>query len=49
MFIALFVILLLAWVLGWGLMHTAGFFIHLLLLAAVVSLIFHFVSPRSTA
>ena len=48
MFIALFVILLLMWALGFGVMHTAGFLIHLLLLAALVSLVIHFVAPRST-
>ena len=46
MFIGLFVILLLLWALGFGVMHTAGFLIHLLLIAAVVSLIAHFFSPR---
>ena len=45
MFIALFVILLLLWVLGFGVMHAAGFLVHLLLIAAVVSLIVHLVRP----
>jgi hypothetical protein len=46
MFVALFVILLLLWVLGFGVMHTAGFFIHLLLIAALISLVVHFVGPK---
>ncbi len=39
----LFVVLLIAWILGWGVFHVAGFFIHLLLIAAIVSLVLHFV------
>jgi hypothetical protein len=39
----LFVILLIAWILGWGVFHVAGFIIHLLLIAAIVSLVLHFV------
>jgi len=46
MFLGLFLVLVLLWALGFGVMHTAGFFIHLLLIAAVISLIFHFVGPR---
>ena len=48
MFIALFVILLLLWIFGWTAMHAAGFAIHLLLLAAIISLIVHFVRPRGS-
>jgi len=43
----LFVVLLVAWVLGWGVFHVAGGLIHLLLILAVISLILHFV--RGTA
>ena len=39
----LFIILLLAWIFGWGVFHIAGGLIHLLLIFAVVSLILHFV------
>ena len=46
MFIGLFIILLLAWVLGFGVMHVASLMIHILLLAALVSLVMHFVAPR---
>jgi hypothetical protein len=46
MFIALFVILLLLWIFGFTAMHVAGFAIHLLLIAAVVALILHFVRPH---
>ena len=46
MLIVLFVILLLLWLFGWLAMHAAGFAIHILLLLALVSLVFHFVRPR---
>jgi hypothetical protein len=39
----LFVVLLLAWILGWGVFHVVGGLIHLLLILAAVSLILHFV------
>jgi predicted membrane protein len=48
MFIGLFVILLVLWALGFGVMHTAGFLIHILLIAALISLVIHFVAPRSS-
>jgi hypothetical protein len=43
MFIALFFVLLIAWVLGWTVFHVAGGLIHLLLVIAVISLVLHFV------
>lgn len=46
MFFILFVLLLVAWLLGWGAFHVAGGMIHLLLVIAVISLIFHFVKGR---
>jgi len=45
----LFVILLLAWIMGWGVFHVAGAMIHLLLLFAVISLVLHFVAGARTA
>ena len=39
----LFVVLLVAWILGWGVFHVAGALIHLLLILAVVALILHFI------
>jgi hypothetical protein len=42
-FTVLFIILLCAWILGFGVFHVAGFLIHLLLIAAVIALILHFV------
>jgi hypothetical protein len=48
-FTILFVVLLLAWILGFGVFHVAGALIHLLLILAVISLILHFVrGTRST-
>jgi Family of unknown function (DUF5670) len=46
MFMALFIVLLVAWLVGWGAFHVAGGLIHLLLIVAVISLIFHFVHGR---
>jgi hypothetical protein len=46
-FTILFVVLLLAWILGFGVFHVAGGLIHLLLIVAVIALILHFV--RGTA
>ncbi len=43
MFIALFLVLLVAWVMGFTVFHVAGGLIHLLLIVALVSLVLHFV------
>lgn len=42
-FTILFVILLIGWILGWGVFHVASGLIHILLIVAVISLILHFV------
>ena len=47
MLLALFIILLLAWIFGWGVFHVAGGLIHILLIVAVIALIVHLV--RGTA
>lgn len=44
MFIILAIILAVAWLFGFTMLHAAGFAIHILLIAAVISLIVHFVS-----
>jgi hypothetical protein len=49
MFLGLFVILLLMWMLGFFAFHVAGGLIHLLLIVAVISLVFHFIRGRSVA
>jgi hypothetical protein len=46
MLMIVFVVLLVAWLLGWGVFHVAGGLIHLLVLVAVVSLVLHFVRGR---
>jgi hypothetical protein len=46
MLIALAVILGIAWIIGFTMYHVASFAIHILLLAAVVSLVLHFVRGR---
>jgi Family of unknown function (DUF5670) len=48
-FSILFVILLIAWIMGWGVFHVAGAMIHLLLVVALISLILHFVRGPSAA
>ena len=42
MFLALFVIFLVCWLLGFLAFHVAGGLIHLLLVIAVISLVVHF-------
>jgi len=49
MFLALFVILLIMWLLGLFAFHVAGGLIHLLLIIAVISLVVHFFKGRSVA
>ena len=48
MFLILALVLILLWVGGFVMFHTAGFFIHLLLVFAVISIIFHFLRGRSS-
>jgi len=49
MFLIIGIVLLLAWVGGFVVFHTAGFLIHILLIFAVISIIFHFLRGSSTA
>ena len=49
MFLILALVLILAWIGGFVVFHTAGFLIHLLLIFAAISIILHFVRGRSTA
>jgi hypothetical protein len=48
MFIVLAIILGIAWLLGFTMFHVAGFAIHILLIAAVISLIVHFMKGGRT-
>jgi uncharacterized protein DUF5670 len=48
MLVWLAVILLIAWLLGWGVFHVAGGLIHLLLVIAVVVFLINFISGRRT-
>jgi uncharacterized membrane protein (DUF485 family) len=48
MLVWLAVILLVAWLLGWGVFHVAGGLIHLLLVIAVVVFLINFISGRRT-
>jgi Family of unknown function (DUF5670) len=47
MFLILSLVLVLAWIAGFVVFHVAGFFIHILLILAVISIILHF--ARGTA
>lgn len=46
MWIGFAVLLILAWVFGFIVLHVSSFLIHLLLVVAVVALIYHFVRGR---
>jgi len=48
MFWGLALVLFILWILGFGVFHVAGGLIHILLIAAVISIIVHFVSGRRT-
>jgi hypothetical protein len=48
-FMILFVVLLVAWLLGISVFHVAGGFIHILLIVAVISLVLHFVRGRAAS
>jgi uncharacterized membrane protein YtjA (UPF0391 family) len=48
MLVWLAVILLVAWLLGWGVFHAAGGLIHILLVIAVVVFLINFISGRRT-
>jgi hypothetical protein len=45
-FLILFILLFVAWVLGWLAFHVTGGLIHILLIVAVITLIVHFVRGR---
>ncbi len=42
MFLIIGLVLIIAWFGGFAVFHVAGFFIHLLLIFAVISIVFHF-------
>jgi uncharacterized protein DUF5670 len=46
MLVWLAVILLIAWLLGWGVFHVAGGLIHLLLIVALVVFLINFITGR---
>jgi hypothetical protein len=48
-FLALFLVLLVGWLLAWATYHVAGGLIHLLLIFAVISLIVHIFQGRRAA
>ena len=48
MLVWLAVILLVAWLLGWGVFHVAGGLIHILLIIALVVFLINFITGRRT-
>lgn len=47
MFLAIAIVLLVLWMLGFGVFHVAGGLIHILIVIAVIALVWHFVAGRS--
>jgi hypothetical protein len=46
MFLVIALLLVVAWLAGFIVFHVTAFFIHLLLILAVIALIVHFVRPK---
>ena len=46
MFVAVAVILVVAWLLGFSVFHVAGGLIHLLLILALIAIVWHFIGGR---
>ena len=46
MLLAIAVVLFIAWILGFVAFHVTAFFIHILLILAIIALIVHFVRPK---
>jgi hypothetical protein len=49
MFLAIGFVLVLLWLGGFVMFHTAGFLIHILLVLAVISFVLHFVRGKTSA
>jgi Family of unknown function (DUF5670) len=49
MFIALGILLLLAWMLGFVVFHVSSWLIHVLILVAIISFIVHFVTGKKAS
>ncbi|HKV74715.1 MAG TPA: lmo0937 family membrane protein [Gemmatimonadales bacterium] len=49
MFATLAFILIVAWLLGFGVFHVAGGLIHLLLVLAVISILWHLITGRRSS
>jgi hypothetical protein len=49
MFLIIGLVLFAAWIGGFVIFHTAGFLIHILLILAIISAIFHFIRGSRTA
>lgn len=49
MFTTIAIILVVAWLLGFGVFHVAGSLLHLLLVLAVISILWQFIGGRRTS
>jgi hypothetical protein len=49
MLLGLFIILLIAWIFGFVVFHVASALIHILIILAIISLIFHLIRGRGHA
>lgn len=47
-YMILFIVLLVAWILGFGVFHVAGALIHIVLVLAIISFVVHFLFGRRT-
>jgi hypothetical protein len=47
MFLAIGIVLVIIWLVSFVAFHTAGFLIHLLLVFALISIVFHFLRGKS--
>lgn len=48
MLVGIGIVLLVAWLLGFGVFHVAGGIIHILLVLAIAAIVWHFVTGRRT-
>jgi hypothetical protein len=47
MFLAIGIVLVIIWLVSFLAFHTAGFLIHILLILALISIVFHFLRGRN--
>ncbi len=45
-FMIMFLVLMIAWILGWVVFHVASWWIHIIVVTAAISLLLHFLRAR---